>query len=57
MAALQAHIDTAVVAVQADIDTRTRELEIRLTRRMVGMLLAGIAGGAAATVAILWLLG
>ena len=56
VAALQAHIDTAVVALQADIDTRTRELEVRLTRRMVGVLLAGIAGAVGATVAILWLL-
>ena len=57
VAVLQAHIDTAIVAVQADGDTRTRELEVRLTRRMVGLLLTGIAGAVAATVAIMWLLG
>ena len=54
---IDARIDTAVAALQARIDIRTRELEVRLTRRMVGVLLAGIAGTVATTVVILWLLG
>ncbi|MCY4637928.1 MAG: EcsC family protein [Acidobacteria bacterium] len=54
---IDARIDTAVAALQARIDIRTRELEVRLTRRMVGVLLAGIAGTIATIVVILWLLG
>ena len=54
---IDARIDTVVAALQARIDTRTRELEVRLNRRMVGVLLAGVAGTVATTVVILWLLG
>ena len=54
---IDARIDTAVAALQAHIDTRTRELEVQLTKRLVGMLFAGIAGAVVATVAIMWLLG
>ncbi|MDE2905852.1 MAG: hypothetical protein OXQ28_07180, partial [Acidobacteriota bacterium] len=50
---IDARIDTAVAALQAHIDIQTR----RLTRRIVGVLLAGIAGAVVATVAIIWLLG
>ncbi len=50
---IDARIDTAVAALQAHIDIQTR----RLTRRIVGVLLTGIAGAVVATVAIIWLLG
>ena len=49
---LAARIETAVAALEAQIDTRTTQLEARLVRWMIGTVIAGIVG--AATVTATW---